>query len=206
VGAQEDRVARLWAEYQPRIDEAKAKDGSDRHRLFLGLLEERIGDFPAIILTIERYLLLGEGVFDSTDKDSRVPVLRFLWIVSPTFKPCPKAAKAFIRKHRDIDPEPYPDLIRDYIERTFHLAPPQKAGRGKDGTAHPAEWISSFVDLIASEYGWTEQDILQTPLPRLFLYLGRIQERTGDGSSSFSTEADRLQDEFMRRANAGRSA
>ena len=50
----DDRVAKLWAEYEPRIQAAKAADNRDRHRFFSNLLEETIGDFPAVILTLER--------------------------------------------------------------------------------------------------------------------------------------------------------
>jgi len=207
VVERKDRVARLWAEYQPLIEAAKAADGSDRHSFFVDLIEERVGDFPAVLLTIERYLLMSvEGVFDSTEDDPVLPVLRFLWFVSPDFDPSAKAGRAFLKKHRNLDPAPYPALIRDYLDGAFRHAPPRRGTLTDKGRAAPAEWVSSVVDMIASEYGWTETDILRTPLARLFLYLGRIRSRLSSEPISFTQEADRLQDEFMRKANAEEEA
>ena len=44
--------------------------------------------------------------------------------------------------------------------------------------------------------------ILDLPITRLFLYVKRIRVRNGSEEADFSSEADRLQDEFMRRANS----
>ena len=198
----DDRIKDLWAEYEPRIAAAKTADNRDRHRFFCTDLEETIGDFPAVILTLERYLLLSlDGIFDDDEGDARIPVLRFLWIVSPHFDRDPALVEAFVRKHSEIDPSPYPELIRKYIDEAFSLAPPRRAAKTTNGQSSNPEWYSSIIDTLASEYGWSERDILALPLPRAFLYLRRIRIRLGLTSSDFSSEADRLQDEFMRMAN-----
>jgi len=198
----DDRIKDLWAEYEPRIAAAKSSDNRDRHRFFTHLLEETIGDFPAVILTLERYLLVTlEGVFDNDADDLRFPVLRFLWIVSPDFDPDPDKAMGFIRKHGKLDPTPYPDLIRQYLDDAFAYAPPKKASKSSTGQSVDKEWFSSIIDTVASEYGWAERDILAIPIPRLFLYLRRIRIRLGFDEADFCTEAARLKDEFMRRAN-----
>ena len=199
----DDRVAKLWAEYSPRIEKAKAEDGRDRHRHFCDYLEERVGDFVALPLTLSRYLLLSqEGLFeDEEGDDARIPVLRFLWIVSPDFSSNPDDSARFVRKNRNIDPTPYPNLIREYLDNAFRYSPPRRETRTASGKATPKEWVSSIVDLIASEYGWTEQAILDLPITRLFLYVKRIRVRLGSDETDFSSEADRLQAEFMRRAN-----
>jgi len=139
----DDRVAKLWAEYEPRIQAAKAADNRDRHRFFSNLLEETIGDFPAVILTLERYLLVSlDGIFDDGEDDPRIPVLRFLWIVSPEFDPDPEKAMEFIRKNRKLDPIPYPLHIQKYMDDAFAYAPPQKAANSS-GQVTPREWVSS---------------------------------------------------------------
>jgi len=200
----DDRVAKLWAEYAPRIEKAKQEDGRDRHRHFCDYLEERVGDFVAVPLTLNKYLLLSqEGLFDDEDgNDARIPVLRFLWIISPDFSPEPDAAARFVRKNRNVDPTPYPDLIREYLDEAFRYSPPRRETKTRTGKATPKEWVSSIVDLLASEYSWTEQAILDLPITRLFLYVKRIRIRLGSDEADFSSEADRLQDEFMRRANS----
>jgi len=199
----DDRVANLWAEYAPRIEQAKAEDGRDRHRHFCNYLEEKVGDFVAVPLTLSRYLLLSQdGLFeDEGGDDARIPVLRFLWVISPGFSPDPEAAEMFVRKNRNIDPTPYPSLIRKYLDEAFRYSPPRRETKTASGKATPKEWVSSIVDLIASEYSWTEQAILDLPITRLFLYVKRIRVRNGSNETDFSSEADRLQAEFMRRAN-----
>ena len=200
----DDRIKDLWAEYEPRIQAAKAADNRDRHRFFCDDLEETIGDFPAVVLTLERYLLVSlEGVFDDGEDDPRIPVLRFLWIVSPDYSNDPAAVQDFVRSHRDLDPMPYPEHIREYMDRAFAYAAKKSSnGKGdKGGSKESSEWFSSIVDTIASEYGWSERDIMRLPLPRLFLYVGRIRQRLGLDSATFSAEADRLKDEFMRESN-----
>lgn len=199
----DDRVANLWAEYAPRIEQAKAEDGRDRHRHFCNYLEEKVGDFVAVPLTLSRYLLLSQdGLFeDEGGDDARIPVLRFLWVISPDFSPDPDSAERFVRKNRNIDPNPYPGLIRKYLDEAFRYSPPRRETKTASGKATPKEWVSSIVDLIASEYSWTEQAILDLPITRLFLYVKRIRVRNGSNETDFSSEADRLQSEFMRRAN-----
>ena len=199
----DDRIKDLWDEYETRIAAAKVADNRDRHRFFCDDLEDTIGDFPAAILTLERYLLLSlDGIFDDADEDPRIPILRFLWIVSPDFSRDPADATAFIRANMSIDPTPFPTLIAKYIEDAFAYAPGRRRatnGKAKESTGR--EWYSGIIDTIASEYGWAERDIMRLPLPRLFLYVRQIRLRLGLDSAEFSSEADRLQDEFMTRAN-----
>ena len=200
----ENRIRELWAEYEPRIRAAREAEGRDRNRFFCDDLEDEIGDFPAVVLTLERYLLLTlEGVFGEKELcDPRIPVLRLLWIVSPNFQKDPAAAAAFIRKHRAMNPAGYAEKIADYIGRAFEFSPARKtAGEALGDESAAKEWVSAVVDTIASEYGWRESAILGLPLPRIFLYVRRIHERHNPDGINFCKEADRLQAEFMDRAN-----
>ena len=197
-----DRVAALWAEYEPRIKAAEETGSKEFDVSFSDLVEERILDFPAVSLTIERYLILkNAGVFDGTSGSSVNPILVFLWIVSPDFVPEPRASKKFYRKHRNLDLEEYAVAVEDYVSRIFRHAP--DSGGGDDGEAvnNSEEWIPVVIDVIASEYGWKEDEILRIPLPRLFKYSTRIAIRHGGDATPFNAEADRLRQEFMDKAN-----
>lgn len=196
-----DRVARLWAEYLPRIEDAKRRASEESSVVFVDLYEERILDLPAVVLTLERYLLLHQaGVFDGSCPDDVTAVHLFLWIVSPQFVAEPKASKKFYRKHRKLDVLSYSTGIEQYIERMFRGS----AASSKDdsaGSGGNSDWVASIIDVIASEYGWKEEAILRIPIPRLMQYTNRIRVRHGAKAVNFSSEADRLQQEFMERAN-----
>lgn len=193
-----DRIRRLWAEYSPRIEAAKKQESTDSTIAYVDLNEERILAIPAVVLTIERFLLLHQaGVFDNTCGEDVNQVLIFLWIVSPEFIAEPKQSKRFFRKHRKLDFLAYSAGIEAYVERMFHTTSGSK--EGDSGKA--IDWVGSIVDLIASEYGWKEEDILRIPIPRLLKYAAKIAIRHGGKDVLFISEADRLQAEFMDRAN-----
>ena len=195
-----DRVANLWAEYQPRIELAKRRDADSSSLHFVGLHEESIGDFPAVLLTIEKYLLLQQaGVFEGKNDKTVNDVLIFLWIVSPDFEADPEQSKAFYKEHGKLDLPTYANAISDYLGSMFQMMPAKASGDG--GGSASSDWVASLVDLIASEYGWREDEILRIPLPRLFQYVRRITQRLNGSPISFSKESDRLQAEFMRKAN-----
>lgn len=184
-----------WESYRERIRLAKAKEKDDLHSHFVNT-NETIGDFEVVPLTLERFALLSlDEVWNSVDPS--IPILRALWILNPRFCTSPIEAKKFIQANREIDWIQYREPIRKYISDAFSLAPAKSNKIEKDST----EWISSFVDTFASEYGWDESVILKTPIPRLFLYLRRIKERITGNPIEFHSEADRLQAEFMRRMN-----
>lgn len=192
----QDRTALLWEEYAPRIAAARKRDNEGKDGAFLAYDEDRIGEFPAVLLTPKRYLLLsGVGAFGGAEAESMM-VLRFLWIVSPDFKPSRISAKLFLWKHRKTDPVELLPEIQKYMARTFSNMPGSKSqGEG-------SAWVASMVDLLASEYGWTEKAILDCPLQHIFQYVSMIKARATRQPIEFSSEADRLQAEFMEKANA----
>ena len=198
----DERIDALWADYSARIDEAKRRDGKESHALFLRWQEERIGDFPAALLTMERWILLHEADALLTGKPPSVEtVLRFLWIVSPNFPPKPRRARWFFWRHRKIDLPIVLGEIFKYLER--QLGGMSGGGESKGGSK---EWISGIIDLVASEYGWKLSDILTMPLQSVFLLMRRIRCRVGGDPVAFNAEGDRLQAEFIEKANAMRRA
>ena len=186
----------LWRTYQDKIRRAKAKETNNLHSHFV-TANDKIGRFEVVPITLERFALLSiDDVWNEVDP--LIPVLRTLWILSPNFSTDPIKARIFIEENKDINFEDYQESIKEYINEAFLLAPPRST---KQQESNEREWISSVVDVFASEYGWEESRILRTPLPRLFLYLARIKERITGNPIKFNSEADRLQAEFMQRMN-----
>tara|TARA_R110000824_G_scaffold180061_2_gene360450 strand:+ start:730 stop:1374 length:645 start_codon:yes stop_codon:yes gene_type:complete len=208
-----ENLAELWARYAPKIAEARSRDAQDRHELFLQWYEESIGGLPAVQLTAERFLLLSSARAllgeNSVQVDS---LLRFLWIVSPSFSESKWRGRWFRWRHRKIDLEVMMTEIEQYLKRQFRFAPPSKTIFGKEieeehkAEASQAEWISSLLDLLCSEYGWKMQEVLQMPISICFLLCGRIRARLTATPFKFTKEADKLQDEFMHEANAMKAA
>jgi len=189
----EDFITRLWSDYSLKIEKAKAREAQGRLSVFCPQPTTKIGKFPVVPLTLERYSILQIPEFWE-DPDPRIPILRFLWVMSPGFDPNPERATEFILEHISDDLDGYDESIRDLFDHSFNYAP--KVG-GKKKTTGASDWISHIIDLFASEYGWTDEKILKTPLDRIFVYLQRIHARRSDKPIKFSTEADRLQQEFM---------
>lgn len=186
-------VSELWRDYSERIAEAKDRESRSRFEAFIDSENETIGDFEVVPLTLRRYSILSVSNF-WTDSDPRVPILRFLWVMSPDFSTSPIEAKAFINDHWNVNFAGYSVEINNFINRFFYFSPAKSVKAKSRGSG---EWISNMVDIFASEYGWTEDEILDLRLDRLFLYLQRIRSRNSKDAIEFSSEADKLQQEFM---------
>lgn len=100
-------------------------------------------------------------------------VAMFLWFVSPRYSTTPGEREAFISEY--IRPLVFVDACREiiaYLGRAFQDSNPS-AGGGKEFTSA----VAGIVDLLASEYGWNDEAILDMPLARVFQYIRRIQMR-----------------------------
>ena len=201
----ETRVQQLWAEYAPRIAEAKTTDGSKRHRQFLDLHEETIGSFRAVPLTIERWILLNEAkALVTGDMPTQSALLRFLWIVSPDFSPNRWKGKWFMWRHKRIRFEEVLGHCYEYLEEQFkylgNKSSSEKSSGGIKTSASP-EWVSGVIDLLASEYGWTPREIIKLPLGIILLFTIRIKARNDGKAPIFPSESDALKQQFMNEAN-----
>ena len=207
----DDRVQALWRDYAPRIEAAAKRDGSERHELFLKLYEENLNGNPAVQLTVEKYLLLeATGSVIGVANVTRFSLLRFLWIVSPQFKESKWRAKWFMWRHRNIDLEKTAVAIAEYLLKSFRYAPPAPPkhtdAKGSAKNEGQGEWVSSLIDLLAHQYGWTYEAILSVPLTQLFMLANRISSRISGEVIKFGSESDALKQEFLHKANALREA
>ncbi len=126
----------------------------------------------------------------------------FLWCVSPYYAP-----GAWLRRHlfarntRGLDFEFSVNAIRDYIDDAFADAPGTKGGPAVSyysGTA-------AMVDLLGSQYGWHERDILRLPFKRIFQYARCIRQRHEDRPIFFN-RSDSVIAEWQERDEQARQA
>jgi len=71
-----------------------------------------------------------------------------------------------------------------YLARVFQDIP-NSNGKGADSKSYTAP-IASMIDLLAHEYGWTDETILRLPLARLFQYMRRIEKRNDPKAMQFN--------------------
>ena len=191
-----DNVAALWADYAPRIAEARQSDAAAQDEAFLSL-GQMIHDRPIVPLSVEKFLLLEltenhlivEG--DPRPED----VANFLWIMSPDFVPDPKKAKRALRRFPTRKWVVYLTAIQEFLGKIAALS------QGKKETS-PKAWVSGVVDMFASQYNWRVSEILSLPMAQLFQLAARMRQRLSQTNVTFSPRADALQAEFMDKANA----
>lgn len=191
-----------WGEYKTKLEEAKQRDAEARNVCFLDPIETLNGE-PCSHLTVERLIILEQansvflhgGETDITADD----ILTILWVLSPRFQLNEKRARRFRAKRKRrvrVALADYSRAILSFLEKTFTFAPPKKNGGDAQG------WVATIIDLLASEYHWSEREILDLPLSRAFQYVAAMRERISDNPVKFSGEADRLKAEFLKKANA----
>jgi hypothetical protein len=119
-----------------------------------------------------------------------IEVAIFLWVLSPAWKPgkCPERDE-FLKRVAKVKLGPARKQIAEYVDETFMDG---GGSRGSSSKAPPAtSFAAALVDLVASEYGWREGEILDMPLVRLFQYLRRIDMRTNPKAAVINPLSDR---------------
>ena len=201
MAASPEEINDLWAEYAPKIAEAQRRDAASKEEIFLPWYEEEINGVAAVQLTPQRYLLLTvSNAIISEDLPTFQSVLRFLWIVSPSFSESKWQGRFYRWRLRKLDPKKTVEACGKYLQRAFRFQPP---GKLEGGSSAANDWVSSLVDTIASEYGWPLAQIMETPISVLFLFCSKIRARHSGKAVTFANEADKLKSEYMQRVNQG---
>lgn len=192
----------------PGIQEAEQQFTNEQLESFAGVEPDICGAFKVEPFTAQMFIELvgSENAFFVEDKlIGPEDVANFLWRVSPGFNRKGKnrstynlciAAFNFYEIRKEI-------LL--YIARAWH-ASPQWPGAGK-GSPSAGVWPSRIVDLFASEYGWTEEYVLNMPFRRLWQYANRILERNDPKYTHKCPESLRLRQKWLDEQNSqtGRS-
>lgn len=90
--------------------------------------------------------------------------------------------------------------IEDYMAETFMDAPPSSRSESISYFSNAA----ALVDYFASEYGWTEEQILDSTLKRLFQYLKASNRRHNPKAILFNP-SDKVRGDWLRKQNEHRN-
>lgn len=190
-----------WNREIPGWREAVERENAVRDESFLGLTETLCG-IEVLPLSAYHFLIL-EAVhspFVCGGVPNEVDIARFLWIVSPQFRPTTtradrKLRDKFIRRLSNLDWEQSVKAITTYTEDAFQDSPGSRGG----SQASYWSWIAGLVDFIASAYGWTERDIIDIPLKRAFQYVRLIKSR--ESEAIHFNRSDTVRGEWLRKVN-----
>jgi hypothetical protein len=187
---------------------AVIKERTVRDAAFLGITES-IGAFKVIPMTLRIWTLLrmlGNTLMHDEGLPSPNELKEFLWLLSPDFTPemslkkrrfeklCRKtfffptylalwnSKRARARYKRKCDERLIAaakliDAARAYMKETMQDRPPSPKSQGFD-----VDYFSDpayFCSLFGREFGWTQEETLNTPLKRIFQYINAIKQYHG---------------------------
>lgn len=126
-------------------------------------------------MTLRHYFLL-QGIESPffTNKDfNPEDIAVFLWVLSPEFVPCENAKKEFFKKAIKVKIIDAVKGINDYLDMTF-------ADSDTEDGVKPskfANFIAYQIDILAHEYGWDIEYIMELSLRQVFQLNTAIGER-----------------------------
>lgn len=193
----------LWAaKYAQRHAEERAREEARREQAFL--------DVPAIIageplrMMTPRDLLLLNGAdspFVCTGEPEAGDVAMFFWVLHEDND----GTQSWLNRRRRaqmikrLAPRSFDELVaalREYVDEVFQDAPAGDVGKEEKrplGTC----FLAPLVVSLALETGWSQNEILGTPLPRLFQYSKAIRARAQGKEFTDFSPSDRLTNEFL---------
>lgn len=198
----------LWAsKFAHRFAEERAREEARREQAFLDL-PIIIGGEEVRAMTPNDLLLLNgaECPFVCGGQDSPEQVALFLWALHVDND---GSLGWFNRRRRykmirRLAPQNYEELVRacnDYVEEMFQDAPGGGGESSKERRPLGTCFLAPLVVNLAVETGWSQAEILGTPLPRLFQYQKAIRAREEGKKFIDSSPSDRLTSEFLDELN-----
>jgi len=139
-----------------------------------------------------RHFLIADAAESPFIRGESIPSLEdcalFLWIVSQDFCFDPAKRDQWVVRHcGNLTLLPTVTEIIGYIDEAMLDSP---GGGGPRHKPTPYSWVATLVDIIASEYGWSERDILNLPMKRAFTYQRRIQHRRSPDAPLINSMTD----------------
>jgi len=197
-------MARDWEDVAAEIAAKRIEDKEARVCAMLGVCEDCAG-LPADHLTPRKMLLLeyAANAFVGGGEVMPEDVVQFLWVISPDYSPDSEKAKAFSKKVGGLKYETAVASIRRWLELQLLDVPPAKPSGRISGRL----WLAQYVDLVAHQYGWTDEHIMNLPLGRLGQYKNEIvgRENGTGGREPHSAYEDRMKAEWLREKQAEKS-
>lgn len=198
----------LWAsKFAHRFAEERAREEARREQAFLDL-PIIVGGEEVRAMTPNDLLLLNgaECPFVCGGQDSPEQVALFIWALHVQND---GTLGWFNRRRRykmirRLAPQNYDELVRacnEYVEEMFQDAPGGGGESSKERRPLGTCFLAPLVVNLAVETGWSQHEILGTPLPRLFQYQKAIRAREDGKKFIDSSPSDRLTSEFLDELN-----
>jgi hypothetical protein len=182
---------------------------------FLGINEElRLGKMRVEIrlLTLRMFvqLMAVRSPFVVGGRVRAEDLLVLLWRLSPKYDSSDKAARAaFVESIAPIFvAEVFPRAVRTvsrFFDRMLLDKPPVSEGEGVSSKPD-ASFAAGVIHLIASKYGWRQDDILDTPMPVLFQFIRKLQREMDPEMEHFNPLTDRFTARVVQRYFARKHA
>jgi hypothetical protein len=158
-------------------------------------------------------------------------VAQVLWRLSPQYDarnnlplPLPlnlKRADEEVEEEEELSPRqrfiasiaalPFRPAVRAisrFLDRMLIDRPPSRGGG--DGSKADTSFAAALIHTLASAYGWSDDQILDTPMPRLFQYIRKIQREAaaehGQALPTFNPLRDRLTKRLTEKFMAARKS
>jgi len=168
---------------------------------------ETVAGFLVVPMSLRQFLVLRALRSPCLEYDQPVSLADaagFLWLLNPDYSLKPRKRRKFLRVCRWIDLEYTVNAIREYVRETFQDRPPRQDGNSKQFFSDGC----SICAMLAREYGWPEDDILDLPLKRLFQYLNEcaaMNAARAGHNALLGNPSDKVLSEHLRELNAGRT-
>lgn len=201
----------LWAsKYAQRFYEERAKEDARREQAFLDLPMTVCGEELRAMTPRDLLVLNGvESPFVCPFEPTAAHVALFLWVLHVDNKGTDswgerRAKRKMIRR---VASRGFVQSVKEceaYVEEMFQDAPQSSANQGERrplGTC----FIAPLVIGIALETGWSQADIINTSLPRLFQYSKAIRARAEGKDFVDVAPSDRLTGQFLSELNSTRN-
>lgn len=179
----------------PGLAEAEAKQEQLRDSAFLALPVTICG-LPCAELTVRRFAVLIQSRNPFVCGGFPLPedVAVFLWAMDPAFSYTNAAARsARIEACRTLDYHAAVAEIKAFVDEAFMDSPPTSG----EASESLNSWLASLVDILAREYGWTQRDVLDLPMPCVFQYTRIINRRISPNTPQFNRLTDAAKTKWL---------
>ena len=167
---------------------------------FLGMPEEIC--FPGgkritvNLLTLRMYIQLSavRSPFIVGGRINPEHVAQILWRLSPKYDkrdPKNKVRTKFVKEIAVLPFKSSVRIISRFLDRMFTDKPPAQVSE-KNTKKSDSSFAAWMIHKLASAYGWTDDAILDMPIPRLFQYLRNIQRQENPELIHFNPLRDKM--------------
>src|SRR5216117_1625394 len=180
------RITKRWIARAERLEDYW------RDFAFLGLTDEvrvtgrRTVEVRQLTLRMFNQLCAVRSPFLVGGRAGPQHMAQILWRLSPRYDDRltdPEARKKFVATIADLPFRSASRAITRFLDRMLIDKPPQ-IGKS-NGTRPDTSFAANAIHQLANEYGWSDETILDLPMPRLFQYMREIHRGRNPNLAKF---------------------